>query len=357
METDKIPVAVLGATGLVGQRFIEILSKHPWFEVEYVAASERSAGLKYADAVNWVLSKEIPESVANLVVGSVYDVPDNIEIVFSALSSSIAEPIEVSLARRGFTVVSNASPLRMEPDIPLLNPEVNHDHINLLKVQRRRRTWKGYILKNPNCTTAILTLSLAPILNEYGIEQLMVTTMQAISGAGLRGASAYLITDNIIPYIKKEEVKVMTETRKILGKLSKGGKVEPLNLPIAVTTTRVPVLDGHMEVVYIKTSNEVKSSEIMDTLENFKSLPQELKLPTAPSKPVIVRKEKDRPQPRLDRLAGNGMSVTVGRVEEMEELGDKWIRYVVLGHNTIRGAAGTAVLIAELYAKTMGLSR
>jgi len=354
---NKIPVAVLGATGLVGQRFIEILSNHPWFSVEYVAASERSVGLKYSDAVHWALRKEIPDRIANLVVGSVYDVPDDIEIVFSALPSSIAEPVEVSLARRGFTVVSNASPLRMEPDIPLLNPEVNYEHINLLKIQKRRRAWRGSILKNPNCTTAILTLSLTPILNEYGIEQLVVTTMQAISGAGLRGVPAYLITDNIIPYIEKEEAKVMAETKKILGKLSQEGKIKSLNLPIAVTTTRVPVLDGHTEVVYAKISSNVEPSEIMETLENFKSLPQELKLPTAPDKPVIVKKERNRPQPRLDRLAGKGMSVTVGRIEKMKELGDKWIRYVVLGHNTIRGAAGTAVLIAELYAKTTGLSR
>jgi len=354
---DKIPVAILGATGLVGQRFVDILSKHPWFKVEYVAASERSVGLKYADAVDWALSKDMPESVAALVVGSVYDVPDDIEIVFSALPSSIAEPVEISLARQGFVVVSNASPLRMEPDVPLLNPEVNYDHLDLLKVQGKRRAWKGRILKNPNCTTAILTLSLAPILNEYGIEQLMVTTMQAISGAGLRGVPAYLITDNVIPYIEKEEVKIAVETRKILGRFSNKGKVEPLELSMAVTATRVPVLDGHMEVVYVKTSGSAEPLEVMDILGNFRSIPQELKLPTAPSKPVVVRKEKNRPQHRLDRLAGNGMSVTVGRVEKMEELGDRWIRYVVLGHNTIRGAAGTAVLIAELYAKTAGFSR
>ena len=347
---DKIPVAVLGATGLVGQRFISILSNHPWFKIEYLGASERSKGMRYGDAVTWVISDSPPNEVAEMVVGGVREVPRNIEIVFSALPSDVAKDVEVDLAKRGFVVVSNASPLRLEKDIPLLNPEVNYEHIRLLSKQKRLRGWAGAILKNPNCTTAILTLSLAPIYEEFGLDELLVTTMQSISGAGLKGVPGYVITDNIVPYISKEEFKVTHETRKILGRYE-NGEVKPLDLNIAVTTTRVPVLDGHLEVVYAKLRKQSDVQSVIDVMSKFKSLPQELKLPTAPRKPIIVRKEADRPQPRLDRLAGNGMSVSVGRVDIMNHLSSDWLRYVVLGHNTIRGAAGAAVLIAELYVK------
>ncbi len=348
---DKIKVAILGATGIVGQRFIERLAEHPWFKIEYLASSPESKGKKFRDAVKWVLNPELPEDIADIALGGskADDVPDNVDIVFSALPSSVALDVELELAKRGFTVISNSSPLRLEADIPLINPEVNYDHMNLIELQHKKRGWRGVIIKNPNCTTAILTLSLAPILNLTNIEYLTITTMQSISGAGLKGLPAYLIYDNIIPYIENEEYKVKNETLKILSKLHNHRLIKP-RFKIYVTATRVPVLDSHLEVVYLKLLKEVSLDEIIHELGRFSSLPQRLNLPTAPSKPIILRTEIDRPQPRLDRCAGNGMSIVLGRVESLDEE-ENILRYVVLGNNTVRGAAGNSILIAELYLK------
>lgn len=354
---DKIKVAVLGATGIVGQRFVQLLSNHPWFEITYLAASAKHVGRHYGDIVRWVIGHGPSPEVTELVVGNAAnpeEVPKDVEVVFSALPSSLAAEVEPELARRGYLVVSNASAFRLEPDVPLINPEVNFDHLSLIKEQKVRRGWSGAIIKDPNCTTAILTLSLAPLYKEFGIEEVIVTSMQAISGAGITGVPAYTITDNLIPYIPGEEEKVMKETAKILGSVEDGKHVRPAGVRVSAITTRVPVLDAHTIAVHVKLRREATTDDIVDALKKFTSLPQELGLPTAPKSPIVVREEVDRPQPRLDRYVGRGMSVVVGRIERPDILGSKWVKYVVLGHNTIRGAAGNAVLIAELV-KIVGL--
>ena len=346
---DQVRVAVYGATGLVGQQFVRLLAGHPWFEVVSVAASSRRAGRRYGETVSWVLGGDPPEAVAELEVKPVTpEAAGDAEIVFIALPKEVAAGVEVELARRGKIVVSNAGIYRLEPDIPLLNPEVNHEHIELLRMQQRRRGWRGAILKVPNCTTAILTLTLKPLYDAYGLRRVFMVSMQAISGAGYAGVPAYAITDNIIPHIPGEEEKVRRETRKILGRLE-GDTVKPAEVEVYPTTTRVPVLDGHTEAVYAETARPVDAEEAARIMEGWSPL-RGMGLPTAPHQPIIVRREEDRPQPRLDRMAGRGMSVTVGRLEARGNT----LRYVALGHNTIRGAAGTGVLIAELYLKTQG---
>lgn len=356
---DKIRAAVLGGTGLVGQRFIQLLDNHPYIEVVAITGFN-SAGSRYGEAVSWTIEGDIPSWATDIIITR--PEPDvlkkeGVELAFSALPSSVALDIEVNLVKNGIIVASNASPLRMEPDIPLLNGEVNHDHVVLVREQAKRG-WKGVLLKNPNCSTAILTLFLKPLLDAYGIDKVLVTTLQAISGAGLRGLPAMFMVDNLIPYIAKEEWKIENESKKILGKLN-NGKIEDLEIDITSTTTRVPVIDGHTEVVYIKLANnhDHDIDDVVDTLSSYKSFPQEANLPTAPEAPIIVRKEEDRPQPRLDRLAGNGMSIVVGRLKIYNKNSDTWLRAVILGHNTIRGAAGAAILAYEIYKKyiDMGL--
>ncbi len=343
---DRVKVAVLGATGLVGQVFVKLLAGHPYFEPYYLAASEKSAGKRYAEAVNWVLGGDPPEEVADVRVGVVdpENIPGEVELVFSALPSSVALDVEVGAARRGFTVVSNASPLRLEPDIPLIIPEINWDHIRLVETQRRRRGWRGVIVKNSNCTTAILTLSLKPLLDSFGLREVYVSTMQAVSGAGYRGVPSVAIIDNIIPFIRNEEEKVVNETRKILGRL-RGDHVEPAGFRVYATCTRVPVINGHMETVYAKLERSASLEEVVEAWRSFRGIEG---APTAPERPVIVRSEPDRPQTRLDRDAGGGMSVTVGRASMLD---DRLLRYIVLGHNLVRGAAGNTVLIAEMMYK------
>jgi len=347
----KYRVCVLGATGLVGQRMVSILSRHPWFDIELLMASERSAGKKYKEAVNWVIDEPFPEEIGDSVLSKI-DVEtitkEKPDIIFSALPSEAALDIEIELLKRGFIIVSNASPMRMEPDIPLLNPEVNADHLELVKYQSKRG-WKGFIVKVPNCSTAILTLPLKPIMEEFGVRRVIVSTMQALSGAGLTGVSSVMILDNIIPYIEGEEEKIETESLKILGEL-KGGKISYPDLKISASCHRVMVLDGHMEAVFIETGKEVDVDDVKRVLKEYKyNKINDLNLPSAPKHPVIVREENDRPQPRLDRIAGNGMSVVVGRIRKDEALNG--VKFVVLGHNTIRGAAGNAVLIGELIVK------
>ncbi len=351
---DKLKVALLGATGLVGQRFITLLHNHPMFELTCLVASEKSAGRKYRDVVKWVIEDPLPEDIADMeLLPPDPDKIPKVDLVFSALPSDVAEKLEIELVKRGHIVVSNASNNRLDPDVPLVVPEINADHLELLKVQKKRRNWQGLLIKNANCTTIILTLSLKPIHDLAKIKKIYVTTMQAVSGAGL-GADAVpgvTIIDNIIPYIKKEEEKVQTESRKILGEFV-GDEVRWADFKIYATTTRVPVIDGHLESVYVELERDVDEKDILEAFETFNKYNKisSLNLPTSPEKTIVIRREIDRPQPRLDRKEGRGMSVVVGRIRKIDE---KTIAYIVLGHNTIRGAAGNTVLIAETLVKLM----
>ncbi len=346
---DRLRVAVLGATGLVGQLFAYMLAQHPWFEVEALAASPGKAGVKYKDAVEWHLEGPVPEALAGIhLVRPVPDeIPRRVDIVFSALPSSVAVEVEPLFAKAGFLVVSNASPFRMEPDVPLIVPEINPEHLQLLSSQRKRRGWRGALVKNPNCSTAILVLTLKPLLDSFGVRRVVVTTMQALSGAGYRGVPGMAILDNILPHIPGEEDKLVNEPRKILGSLAEGS-LKHAEIVVSATTTRVPTLHGHLESVHVELAGHPSVDEFVEALASFRGLPQELGLPTAPAAPVVVRIGEDRPQPRLDRDEGGGMSVVVGRVHPAAQLGDEWYRYMVLGHNLVRGAAGNAILIAEL---------
>lgn len=352
---DKLRVGVLGATGIVGQKLVELLSNHPWFKVEFLAASPESVGRRYGEVVEWMVSASCPGEVRDLPLGrpDPENVPKSIDMVFSALPSDVAMEVEPGLARRGFVVISNASPMRLDADVPLLNPEVNYDHIKVVRLQKEARGWQGALLKNPNCTAAILTLSLAP-LADFGLEEVVVTTMQSISGAGLRGVPGYAIVDNIIPFIAGEEEKIVSETRKIFGSVSEEG-IRPAGMQVVATATRVPVLEGHLASVYVRLSAGVSAEEVVRAMEGFRSIPQEVGLPTAPRNPVVVRRQDDRPQPRLDRMEGGGMSVVVGRVAALKSRDGAWVRYLVLGHNLLRGAAGVALMVAELYAKEEGM--
>ncbi len=348
---DKIKVGVLGATGLVGQVFVSLLAEHPWFELEYLGASKASAGKKYKEVAKGYCPLPLPSSITDEIVREVKpeEIPNEIEILFSALPSQVAENIEVDLAKRGFVVISNASPLRLDEDIPLINPEVNLDHLDLIHIQKKNRKWKGVIVKNPNCTTAILTLTLKPLMDNFGIKRVIVTTMQGLSGAGYPGVPSLQIVDNLIPFIPKEEYKVENETLKILGNFT-NNRILVAKMRITATCTRVPVLDGHTEAVFVELYRETTPEEVMKVFNEFKSKPQEMKLPTAPERPIVVKMEEDRPQPRLDRLEGRGMSVVVGRIR-LDEALTPGIKYVALGHNLLRGAAGIAVLIAEAMVK------
>ncbi len=341
MVTKMLKAAVLGATGNVGQIFIQLLDGHPWFEVSVVAASERSKGRTYAEVAKWRQSTPLPEDIANLdVVATKPKAVREVDVVFSALPSDIAAKTEEDFAEAGYAVVSNASAHRMDPDVPLLNPEINSDHVRLIEDQRKRRKWDGFIVANPNCSTTVLTLPLKPIYDKFGINRVIVSTMQALSGAGYPGIASLDILDNVIPFIREEEEKMETETPKILGSPKK-----PAGFKVSASCHRVTTLDGHMEAVFLEPKFKVEPESVAATMEKFVGEPQKLKLPTAPSKPVVVRPEEDRPQVRLDRMEGNGMSVVVGRVRKDSVLGG--VKFVALGHNTIRGAAGCGVLNAE----------
>ena len=340
-----LKAAVLGATGMVGQIFIQLLNRHRWFEVSVVAASERSVGLKYSEAAKWKLPISIPEDVADLEVVEIRPAAvKDVDVVFSALPAEVAGKTEEDFAKAGYAVVSDASAHRMDPDVPILIPEVNCDHVCLIDEQRKRRKWSGAIVTNPNCCVPALTLPLKPIYDEFGINKVIVSTMQAVSGAGYPGVASLDIMDNAIPFIPKEEEKLQSETLKILGSPSK-----PADFKISASCHRVPTLDGHMEAVFVEPKREADPESVVNAMERFVGEPQRLKLPTAPVKPIVVRREEDRPQTRLDRMEGNGMSVVVGRVRKDPALGG--IKFIALGHNTIRGAAGLAILSAE-YLKT-----
>ncbi len=323
-----IPVAVLGATGSVGQRFVELLERHPWFELARVAASAESAGRAYGDAVRWVQDAPLPEHAARLVVeecGPAIDCP----LVFSALDASVAGPIERAFADAGRFVVSNAKSHRMDPSVPLLVPEVNPDALDLLEQQEH-----GALVANPNCTTIGLVLALKPLADLFGVRRVHVVSLQALSGAGLGGPSALEMTDNVIPYIEGEEEKVAAETRKILG-----------NVTVSATCNRVPVVDGHTLCVSVELEREATHDDIVRAWQEFRGAPQELGLPSAPERPTIYLGEPDAPQPRRHRNTGNGMTAVIGRLRPCPLLG--W-KFVALTHNTLRGAAGGAILGAEL---------
>jgi aspartate-semialdehyde dehydrogenase len=330
-----INVGVLGATGAVGQRFVELLADHPWFSLTTLTASERSAGKPYGEVVNWRLDTPFPQKIAGLRVRptSPKSMKD-VDLVFSALPAEIATEVELEFADAGIAVCSNASSHRMEPDIPLVVPEVNPDHLGLIDVQRDKGR-DGFIVTNPNCSTIVMVMALAP-LRSFQFSDVRVATMQAISGAGFAGVAAMAIYDNVIPYIGKEEEKMETESLKIMGTL-RGKKV--VNAPFSVSASchRVPVIDGHTMAVWVDINKPVE--DLKEAYRNYK--PPIKGLPTQPEKSVLLMEENDRPQPRLDRMRGRGMTVSVGRLRE-------GIRFVTMGHNTIRGAAGASVLNAEL---------
>ena len=336
-----LKAAVLGATGNVGQIFVQLLNGHPWFEVSVVAASERSKGRTYGEASRWRQSTPIPEATAEMeVVDIVPKTVKDVDVVFSALPSEVAGKTEEAFASAGYIVVSNASAHRMDPDVPMLNPEINCSHISLIEEQRRKRKWDGAIVTNPNCSTTVLTLPLKPIYDKFGIKSVIVSTMQAISGAGYPGVASLDIVDNVIPFIGGEEEKMESETQKILGSPS-----NPADFKVSSSCHRVPTIDGHMMAVFVETKEEAEPEAVAAAMENFVGEPQKLNLPSAPEKPVIVRQERNRPQTRLDRMEGKGMSTVVGRIRKDPVLNG--VKFMALGHNTIRGAAGCGVLNAE----------
>lgn len=348
MPSKKIQVAVLGATGSVGQRFVQLLQDHPWFEVAEVVASERSVGRKYREATDWRLDAFIPESAAGLVVKDYSDQIDS-PIVFSALPGEVAEEIEQRLAKEGHAVLSNTSFHRMGDDIPLMIPEVNPDHARAIEAQKKNRGWSGFIVTNPNCSAIHMVLTLKPLQDAFGLEQVAVTTLQAVSGAGYPGVPSLDMIDNVVPFISTEEEKMAEETRKLLGKWHDGFQYDPV--VVSATCTRVPVRDGHTEAVSVKLGQSATPDDVAEVFRAFKGRPQILDLPSAPKHPVVVREERNRPQPNLDRDTEKGMASVVGRVRECPIFG---VKYVLLGHNTIRGAAGASILNAELF-KVEGL--
>jgi len=332
--------AILGATGLVGQRFVQLLNDHGWFEIATLTGSERSSGVKYGEAVNWRMETPLKKQVAELTVQPSDPKSVDADVVFSALPAEQAQGIEEDFARQGFAVISNGCSHRMDPDVPLMNPEANFTHLSLIDEQRRKRKWDGSIVTNPNCTTAILTLSLKPICDAFGLKSVVISSMQAASGAGYPGVASLDIIDNVIPFINGEEEKVQRETVKILGQVGHSAEFE-----VSASCHRVSVLDGHTEAVFVQTEKPATPAQVEQCMEVFTAEPQKLKLPTAPERPLVVRSERDRPQPRFDRNEGHGMSVVVGRVRSDPVFSG--VKYVALGHNTIRGAAGCALLIAE----------
>ena len=343
---EKLRAGILGATGVVGQRFIQLLEDHPQFEVTALAASDRSQGKTYAEACAWRLPGEMPERAKQIVVQSPAP-PLDCDFVFSSLPGGVANEAEENFARAGYPVISNSSSHRMATDVPLLIPEVNHEHVALIDTQRKGRGYdRGFIVTNPNCSAIVIVMALAPLHARFGVTTCVVTTMQALSGAGYPGVASLDATDNVIPFIGGEEEKIEAETLKLLGRIN-GDAIEEARVEVSAQCNRVNVSDGHMASIRVKLARPAALDQIREALASFTSVPQELKLHSAPAKPIIVRDEIDRPQPRLDRDAGNGMTVTIGRIATDNVLD---FRFVALGHNTIRGAAGAAILNAELLA-------
>ena len=339
----RIEVGVLGATGMVGQHFVKFLQNHPWFDLVWVGASDRSAGKKYGEATAWRLDGIMPQRMAGFTVAECKPGNGAPKLVFSAMDASVATEIERAFAEAGHVVVSNSKNHRMEPDVPLLVPEINPEHLKLIPIQQRKRGWKGQIATNPNCSTAVLTMALAP-LKPFGITKVIVTTMQAISGAGYPGVASMDINANVIPYIGGEEEKMQQETQKILGQFA-GDRVEPLAAKVSAHCNRVPVVDGHTITVSVELAKKPAEADILRAFSEFRSVPQEKQLPSAPPQPVIYIADQMRPQPRRDVERERGMAVFVGRLRPCPVL--DW-KFIALGHNTIRGASGAAVLNAEL---------
>jgi len=339
----KLPVGILGATGIVGQRFIQMLEHHPWFEVAWLAASDRSEGRPYAEAARWRLKTAIPARVANMRVSPAK--PNGApKIIFAALDAAIARELEPQFADAGCAVVSNSSALRMQADVPLVIPEVNADHIALIEKQAWRHKSGGFAVTNPNCSAIGLVLALAPIHRRFQLDTVMAVTMQAVSGAGYPGVASLDILGNVIPFIKNEEEKMEEETQKLLGKLN-GSRVDPAPFAMSAQCNRVAVEDGHTESVSIRLKKKAKPEEMIAAWNDFRTEPQQLRLPSAPERPVVYLTETDRPQPRFDVDLGGGMTAAVGRLRPCNVL--EW-KFTVLSHNTIRGAAGAALLNAEL---------
>jgi aspartate-semialdehyde dehydrogenase len=339
-----IEVGVLGGTGMVGQHFIRFLEGHPWFKLTWLGASDRSAGKKFSEATQWRLEGEAPSSISDIVVSDCQ--PKSApKLVFSAMDASVATEIEQAFARAGHIVVSNSRNHRMEADVPLLVPEINPGHLSVIPAQRKNRGWQGAIVTNPNCSTIVLTMALAPLVR-FGIKSVIVSTMQAVSGAGYPGVASMDILGNVVPYIGSEEEKMQSETQKILGGYV-DGSFRPLEAAVSAHCNRVPVVDGHMTAASVRLESKPSAEEVQEAMATFRGLPQEKQLPSAPAQPVVYLPQQDRPQPRRDALRDNGMSVTVGRVRPCSVLD---IKFVACGHNTIRGAAGAAVLNAELMA-------
>ncbi len=345
---EKIEVGILGATGTVGQRFVQLLEHHPWFELAWVAASDRSAGRSYGEATSWQLEGAPPARVAAMTVDECKP-GRGPRLVFSSMAGALAGEIEGELAKAGHVVVSNSSHFRMAPDVPLLVPEINADHLGLLAGQRRERGWEGAIVTNPNCAAVVLVMPLAP-LRRFGLKRAMVTTFQAVSGAGYPGVPSLDILGNVIPHIGGEEPKVESETQKILGELA-GSEIRPLPFALSASCNRVPSIDGHLIAVNLEFDEKPPREDLLAALCAFRGLPQERRLPSAPERPIHLFDQPDRPQPRKDAGIERGMATAVGRLRDCPVFHYK---FVALSHNVLRGAAGAAVLNAELM-KSEGL--
>lgn len=344
---NRIPVTILGATGMVGQRFISLLKDHPWFQVTCLAASEGRAGQPYESAVRWQLDDAIPEAVRKLPLQTLEGAVGATRLVFSALPSDLARQWEPLYAQQGGIVCSNASAFRMEDDVPLLMPEVNPDHARLLEVQRQRRGWTGAILTNPNCTSSGLTVALRALQQTCGVRRVFAVSLQALSGAGYPGVPSLDVTDNVIPYIPGEEEKVESEPLKMLGTLE-DTRVRPAALVISAHTNRVAVRDGHTVCASVELEQPLTPEQAVDVFRAYQAPEEARDLPSAPQPPIRVREEPDRPQPRRDRMEGNGMTTVVGRVRKDPLF---HVKFIVLSHNTIRGAAGASIYNAELLAR------
>ena len=342
----KIRVGVLGATGAVGQRFVQMLEGHPWFELSVLCASQRNTGKRYADACNWLLRGDMPPHLRDCVLQEIAPGID-CQLVFSALPSGPARTIEAELAAAGYIVCSNASAYRYEPDVPLLIPEVNPEHIGLIDLQRRQRGWPGFITTNPNCSTTHLVSALHPLHEAFGVKKVFVVTMQAVSGAGYTGVPSMDVIDNVIPFINAEEEKMESrEPQKLLGTFD-GKAVQMADFVVSAHCNRVPVRNGHLAAVSVEFARRPSLEDVRRAWAEYKPLPQRMGLPSAPDEAILYREEADRPQPRMDRLAGSvpGMTTVVGRLRADPLL---HVKFLALGHNTIRGAAGGSLLNAEL---------
>lgn len=342
--TSKIPIAILGATGTVGQRMVALLADHPWFQIAQLAASEKSVGKPYMEAVNWLLDTPIPKAVRSMCVTSCIPLPQ-IRLALSALDTEPAKTIEPEWVNKGIVVVSNASAHRMNEEVPLLIPEVNPDHLALVAKQGEKG--QGFLVTNPNCVTIGLCLALKPLVDRFGIREVAITSFQSVSGAGFPGVASLRILDNLIPYISNEEPKVETEPKKIFGSVKKEG-IDFAPFQLSATCVRVPVTEGHLKAVSVRLDREAQEEDILQAWNGFHSPIQSLRLPLSPEKVIEYEKQSDFPQPRFDRLRGHGMTVSIGRLRHCPLMG--W-KFVVLSHNTIRGAAGGSILIAELLAK------